>query len=102
MREGQELSDDLMGMVASVESAPLADPTEAESMTPEQAQTAYLESQIEGSEAVQLIAETLTPSEDDEEPETIYSIFREIRDEQKLSRLALERIAVAAEKALGQ
>lgn len=102
MNKDQELSDDLMGMVASVESAPLADPTESETMSPEQAQTAYLESQIEGSEAVQLIAETLTPAEDDEEPETIYSIFREIRDEQKLSRMALERIADAAEKALGQ
>lgn len=100
MAEGQELSDDLMGMVAAVESAPLADPGEVESMTPEQAQTAYLESQIEGSEAVQLLAETFTPAEDDDEPETVYSLLRDIRDQQKLARIALERIADAAEKAL--
>lgn len=102
MPNENELPDDLMDMVSTLENAPLRDPSEhVEAMSPEQAQTEFFKGQIAAAEATEDIAATLCPDNDDEDPETLHALLKSMRDEQRLTRMALERIADAAEKALG-
>ncbi len=103
-----ELPTDLADMVANIEGGPLGEPMAnfatlepSETMTSEQAQAAFIQGQIAAGEATEDIAATLCPGDNDEDPETLHSVLKSMRDEQRLTRMALERIAAAAEKALG-
>jgi len=84
------LSDDLLGLVSSMESAPLADPTE---MTPEQLQSEMIRSQLDSSAALVAIAETMT--EDTDKGETVLEVLQGIRD-------SLRDLVKVAREALGQ
>ncbi len=84
------LSDDLLGLVSSMESAPLADPTE---MPPEQLQSEMIRSQLDSSAALVAIAETLT--EDRDEGETVLEVLQGIRDN-------LGALVAVARDAMGQ
>ena len=84
------LSDDLLGLVSSMESAPLSDPTE---LSPEQLQAEMIRSQLDSSAALVAIAETLT--EDTDRGETVLDVLQGIRD-------SLRELVTVAREALGQ
>lgn len=84
------LPGDLLDLVSSMESAPLADPTE---MSPEQLQSEMIRSQLDSSAALVAIAETLT--EDTDKGETVLEVLQGIRD-------SLRELVKVAREALGQ
>lgn len=84
------LSDDLLGLVSSMEAAPLSDPSE---LSPEQLQSEMIRSQLDSSAALVAIAETLT--EDTDKGETVLEVLQGIRD-------SLRDLVKVARDAMGQ